>query len=300
MKFKNIDCPICGSSKNYQILYRKNFKVSDFNTKIFSARRLPDKIHYQIVKCNKCGLVRSTPIVDINYLNQLYKKSLLTYDDEIKNLTDTYINAVKPILKTLPKSANILEIGCGNGFVLKKIYDLGYKNVYGVEPSTDAVAKADPKIRKNIIIDVLKPKIFNKTKFDFIFFFQTLDHIPKPNDFIKECFDLSKPNGKILAFNHNIDSLSSKVLKEKSPIIDIEHTFLYSPATIKKIFQKNGFIEDKTYSPKNILSLKHFFWLIPMPKNIKLKILNSNSELLNKEIKLKLGNICFQGHKNEY
>ena len=148
MKFKNINCPICDSKKNYQIIFKKNFKASDLNTKIFSARRLPDKIHYQIVKCNKCGLVRSTPTADVKYLNKLYEKSLLTYDDEIKNLTTTYLNAIKPILKKLPKGAKILEVGCGNGFVLKSIYDLGYKNVYGIEPSIDATTKVNKKIKK--------------------------------------------------------------------------------------------------------------------------------------------------------
>lgn len=299
MKFKNINCPICNSKKNYQIIFKKNFKSSDLNTKIFSARRLPDKIHYQIVKCNNCGLVRSTPTADIAHLNKLYEKSLLTYDDEIKNLTITYINAVKPILKTLSKDAKILEIGCGNGFVLKAIYDQGYKNVFGIEPSIDATAKANQKIKKNIVTSILKPELFDKETFDFIFFFQTFDHIPEPNKFLKECFTLLKPNGKIISFNHNINSFSSKILGEKSPIIDIEHTFLYSPKTICSIFKKNGIKKDRTYSPKNTLSLKHLLWLIPTPKKIKISILNSKNKILDKEINLKLGNICFEGHKNE-
>lgn len=297
MKLKRIKCPICESDNNYQILYKKNFKLSNLNTKIFSARRLPDKIHYQLVKCNQCGLVRSTPIVDTKYLSQLYKGSLLTYDDEINNLTTTYINSIKLILEKLPKNARILEIGCGNGFVLKAIYDLGYKNVFGIEPSTDAFNKLNLKIKKNVMNSILKPGLFNKESFDFIFFFQTFDHIPYPNKFLKECYQLLKTNGYILAFNHNIDSFSSKLLGEKSPIIDIEHTFLYSFETIRKIFEKNRFIVNKVYSPKNTLSIKHLFWLLPIPKNIKQKIVKSNSNILNKKINIKLGNICIEGQK---
>jgi len=299
IKLKRIKCPICESDYNYKILYKKNFKLSNLNTKIFSARRLPDKIHYQLVKCNKCGLVRSTPTVDIKYLNLLYKKSLLTYDDEINNLTTTYINSIKSILKKLPKDAKILEIGCGNGFVLKAVYDLGYKNVFGIEPSTDAYNKLNLKIKKNVKNNILKPGLLNKEIFDFIFFFQTLDHIPDPNKFLKECHNLLKINGHIFAFNHNIDSFSAKLLGEKSPIIDIEHTFLYSPKTIKTIFKKNGFATNKDYSPKNILSIKHLFWLLPIPKKIKLLMLHSKIKMLNKTINIKLGNICIEGQKNE-
>jgi len=299
INLKYIKCPICESDNNYKILYKKNFKLSNLNTKIFSARRLPDKIHYQLVKCNQCGLVRSTPVVDIKYLSQLYKKSLLTYDDEINNLTTSYINSVKPILKKLAKNAKILEIGCGNGFVLKAIYDLGYRNVFGIEPSTDAISKSNSKIKKNIVTDILKPALFDKESFDFIFFFQTFDHIPEPNKFLKECNQLLKTNGHILAFNHNVDSFSSKLLGEKSPIIDIEHAFLYSPKTIKTIFKKNGFTINKVYSPKNTLSIKHLFWLLPIPKNIKQKIVKSNLNILDKKINIKLGNVCIEGQKNE-
>lgn len=299
IKLKQVQCAICEIEKDDQILYKKNFKLSDLNVNTFSARRLPDKIHYQLVKCNRCGLVRSTPVVDTKYLSQLYKKSLLTYNDEINNLITTYINSLKPILNKLPKNARILEIGCGNGFVLKAIYDLGYKNVYGIEPSIDAIKKSHSKIKKNIIIDILKPGLFDKESFDFIFFFQTLDHIPEPNKFLKECYRLLKKNGHILAFNHNVDSFSSKLLGERSPIIDIEHTFLYSFKTIKKIFEKNKFKVNKIYSPSNILSLKHLFWLLPIPKNTKQKIIESDVKLLDKKINIKLGNICLEGQKNE-
>lgn len=297
MKLNNVSCPICETDKNFTVLYPKNFSLSDLNVKIFSARRLPDKIHYRLVKCKKCGLVRSNPVADIKELNKLYKKSLMTYDEEVDNLVSTYINSLKPILKKLPKSAKILEIGCGNAFVLKAIYNLGYKNVYGVEPSYDAVKKTDSKIKKNIKIDILKPGLFPKNTFDLIFFFQTFDHIPTPNKFLKECYQLLKTNGYILSFNHNIDSLSSKLLKEKSPIVDIEHTFLYSPQTIQNIFTKNKFTVQKVFSPYNILSLKHFLWLIPMPRKIKQQILSSNSAILNKKIKLQLGNLCLVAQK---
>lgn len=297
MKLNKIPCPICEQEKNFDILYKKNFNPSDLNVKIFSARRLPDKIHYRLVKCKKCGLVRSSPTADIKHLNTLYEKSLMTYNEEVSNLVQTYLNSAKEILSKLPKDAKILEIGCGNAFVLEAIYKLGYKNVYGIEPSLDAVKKSNPKIKKNIKINVLKSNLFPKKSFDFIFFFQTFDHIPKPNLFLKECYQLLKANGYIMSYNHNIDSLSSKILGEKSPIIDIEHTFLYSPRTIKSIFEKHKFNVQKVYSPYNILSLKHLFWLIPLPLSIKQRILNSNKDILNKKIKLQLGNLCLVAQK---
>ena len=189
-----------------------------------------------------------------------------------------------------------MEVGCGNGFILEKLHKSGYKNVYGVEPSLDAVRKADSSIRKNILINILKTGLYKEGTFDFIFFFQTLDHISNPNSFLKICNSYLKNGGYILAFNHNVNSFSSILLKEKSPIIDIEHPYLYNFTTIKKLFDKNGFISENIYSPNNVVSFKHLLKLFPLPNSFKKIILNSKNHiiknLLLKSIKLKLGNLC--------
>jgi SAM-dependent methyltransferase len=297
MHLTPVDCPNCGYKKYYTVLYPENFSPGDLNKNIFSARRMPDKIHYQLVQCNGCGLVRSTPTINITQLNNLYKKSRLTYDEEIGNLIVTYLHAMQPILQKLPHSAKILEIGCGNGFLVKELHDLGYINTYGIEPSWDAVNKAHQSVKRNLKHSILKRGMFPEETFDFIFFFQTLDHIPCPNGFLKECHRLLKKNGYILSFNHNIDSLASKLFGEHSPIIDIEHTFLYNPDTISLLFKKHGFKVEKVYSPLNYVSIRHIIRLSPIPKNIKNFILHKIATRLKINIKIKLGNLCLVGRK---
>jgi len=297
MKLTHVACPICGYTNNYTVLYPNNFSAGDITTSIFSARRMPDKIHYQIVTCKTCGLVRSTPTITAGSLYRLYKNSRFTYGDEVRNLIRTYVKALKPILQTLHYSAKILDIGCGNGFLITALHDLGYTNVYGIEPSSDAIDKAHHAIKKNLIHNTLKPGIFKEQSFDFIFFFQTLDHIPDPNGFLKECYHILKHQGYILSFNHNIDSLSSKLLGERSPIIDIEHTFLYSPKTITLLFRKAGFTVDSVYSPLNSVSVRHIIRLSPVPDTLKKSLLIHKPGILNITVNMRLGNICLVGRK---
>ena len=45
----------------------------------------------------------------------------------------------------------------------------------------------------------------------------------------------------ILCLNHNVESVSAHIMGERSPIIDIEHTYLYGPTTMRRIFQAGGF-----------------------------------------------------------
>src|SRR3989338_2807763 len=127
MKLIKTNCPICNKKNDYVILYKQNFKGSDLNPQVFSARRLPDRVHFQIVKCKNDNLIRSNPVIKELNLPSLYKKSKFTYDEEIENLTATYMKSLRPVLNRLGKKAKILEIGCGNGFVLEKLYQSGYK-----------------------------------------------------------------------------------------------------------------------------------------------------------------------------
>jgi 2-polyprenyl-3-methyl-5-hydroxy-6-metoxy-1,4-benzoquinol methylase len=301
MNLTKTNCAICNKKNDYVILYKQNFKESDLNPKIFSARRLPDQIHFQIVKCKNDGLVRSNPVIKKLNLPELYKKSKFTYSQEVRNLIESYLKCLSPILKNLNKNVKILEIGCGNGFILNKLYKMGYKNVYGVEPSTDAVNKANEIIKKNISVSILKENIYKPRIFDLIFFFQTLDHIPNPNNFLMMCNKYLKNGGSILAFNHNVNSISSLILREKSPIIDIEHTYLYSFQTMKKIFEKNGFSVQKVYSPYNKVSLNYIIKLFPMFKFFKKLLLDSKNlfikKLLKNSINIKLGNLCLIAKK---
>lgn len=296
MKLIKTNCPICNKKNDYVILYKQNFKASDLNPQVFSARRLPDRVHFQIVKCKNDGLIRSNPIIKGLDLPDLYKKSKFTYDGEIENLTASYLKSIRPVLNKLGKKAKILEIGCGNGFVLEKLYKNGYKNVYGIEPSIDAVRKASGLIRKNISVNILKAGIHKENTFDFIFFFQTLDHILNPNAFLKICNNYLKDGGYLLAFNHNVNSFSSLLLREKSPIIDIEHPYLYNFSTIKQLFKKSGFISERIYSPSNVVSFRHLLKLFPLPLTFKQSVINSKKtfikKFLAKSINIKLGNLC--------
>src|ERR1700694_1263486 len=83
-------CAICGTFGNAVELYPPTYDESSFNERIFSARRLPDTIHYRLVRCRACGLVRSDPAADQAGLSGLYGRSSFDYASEVPNLRRTY------------------------------------------------------------------------------------------------------------------------------------------------------------------------------------------------------------------
>lgn len=265
-------CAICKTEGNAHELYPANFENDAFNAEIFSARRLPDMVHYRIVQCDNCGLVRSDPVIDQETLKKLYLQSELTYAKDIPNLRRTYGTYLRKLEKYKTQKECCLEIGCGNGFLLEEALSQGYQKVLGVEPSQSAVEQANPALKDVIYNDIMRPGLLSQ-KVDAICMFQLFDHIPNPNEFLSTCSDALIPGGLILCFNHNIRAVSARFLGEKSPIIDIEHTYLYNPDTIRKLFQKNGFKVLEVGPAQNFVNLLNVTRLSPLPRNLKIKVL---------------------------
>ena len=294
-------CAICDKLDNAVELYPANFDRQAFNPATFSARRLPDRLHYRIVCCKVCGLVRSDPIIDSQTLEQLYGESTQTYDQELDNLRVTYVKYLSRAGKWITQKNSLLEIGCGSGFFLTEALNQGFLSVRGVEPSREAVEKA--KLGKNaqIICDVMRPNLFDPQSFDIVCMFQVFDHLPNPNELLEECYKLLKPGGVVLILNHDVGSFSAKMLGANSPIIDIEHTYLYSKNTIRKIVSKHGFDVLEVGSVVNTYSFSYLIHLIPLPIQMKKKLLDffNKSRIGFLKMSIRLGNLYMIARKPE-
>lgn len=250
-------------------LYEANFAPSDLTPDVFSARRLPDQIHYRMVRCSRCGLIRSDPVLDSETLHRLYAGSSFDYGSEVGGLRSTYGRYLAKALQLGGSQSSLLEVGSGNGFFLEEALARGYKLVRGVEPSTSAVQSADPRIRPNLVCDVMRRGLFEDNQFDAVCMFQVFDHVPDPGAVLDACMQVLRPGGVLLCLNHNVRAASAQILKERSPIIDIEHTYLYSPATMKRIFHQHGYRVLEQGSVYNTLSLTYLTHLMPLPGNLR-------------------------------
>lgn len=288
-----IQCAICKTNKNTEVLFPETTDFAKIDKNIFSARRIPDRVHYRLLRCKKCGLIFSSPILSEKAIRKLYRESRLTYEQEIESLKDTYGSYLQKTLQHSVKNPKLLEIGGGNGFFLEKAKEMGLSKIYGVEPSQDAVNQARNDIKKNMIVDFFPSKKIKKASFDIICIFQTLDHIIDPNTFLLECRKALRNKGVILCIHHNTDGLSVKLLREKSPIFDIEHIFLFNKDNLRNIFAGNGFKTVEVFDVKNTFPLRYWIRMFPLPLNIKLKLIEFLKfiRLDNFPITLSAGNI---------
>jgi len=290
-------CAVCKTYGNSKIKYKSTVDSKSFTPEVFSARRIPDKKHYQWVSCIECGLYRSDPISDID-LGELYKVSTFDYSTELHGLRNSYR---KIVLKTCPspKGKSIVEIGGGNGFFLQEAHEMGFTELIEIEPSLSAYESADKTLKPYFIIDMLRDGLVLDDSVDIVVIFHVLDHLPDPLLVLNLIYKMLKPGGSICIAVHNVNSISAKVLKNKSPIFDVEHTYLYSKKTIKKLLSQSGFKNIKVHHYKNSYSLAYLLHLIPINRNIKIKILTSKfgEWLTSVRITVPLGNMWAAGYK---
>src|SRR5436190_8316469 len=123
-------CAICGTEGNATVEYPASFDASAFRPSIFTARRLPDRVHYRMVRCRTCGLVRSDPVADEQTLAALYAAAGFDYEAEVPNLRRTYGRYLARAARRAARPpTRILEIGCGSGFLLEEALTRGFATV---------------------------------------------------------------------------------------------------------------------------------------------------------------------------
>ena len=290
-------CPICDTDNHSKKVYSENLplKLEKVN---YSGRKKPDGYHYEMVRCKNCSLLYASSIYATEVTDKFYEGSDFLYIDELHGLKKTYGNCLKYIENLISRKENFLEIGCGNGFLLEEAINQGWKNVVGVEPSIEAINHAPPNIRQKIVNTTFKPNMFKKNNYDLVFFAMILEHVPDVNEFLSEIFQILNPNGLVIGICHDERHFLSKFFKNKHPIINDEHNYVFGKKTLEKIFLKNKFKNIEINDLKNYYSFDYWFNMAPIPEIIKkpLKLI-SKSFTKDRNIGIKAGNIFLVGKK---
>lgn len=294
-------CAICGPGTGSAELYPATFGVEHLTAAVFSARRLPDRVHYRVVRCDACGLVRSDPVAGGEVLAALYVESTFDYVAETENLKRTYGRYLARLDGHRAGHGALLEIGCGNGFFLERALEMGYRSVAGVEPSHAAVESARADIGPVVVRDLMREGLFMEGSFDVVCLFQVFDHVPDPRALLRAVHLALRPGGLLLVLNHDVESRSARLLKDRSPIIDIEHTYLYSRRTLRRILELEGFDVVESGGVSNTYSARYLARLLPLPAGIKRALLDvlGRTPIGRLRASVPLGNLYAVGRRRE-
>jgi SAM-dependent methyltransferase len=268
MKFITKQCLLCGEAENPDLLYPRTFKDEDLTPAVFSARRTTEHFHYAIVRCRTCGLVFSREILADEELARLYGESIVTFNEFTDVIRRDYWNCFAPFAGTIGRGAAV-EIGCSNGFFLDELAARGFQSVRGVEPSLPAIAMASPAVRNGIVAGLFCDGMFPADSFDLVCSFQTLDHLSDPAAVLQSCMTVLKPGGLLYVITHNTESLQARLLGERSPIIDVEHIYLYNKNTLSALLTRHGYAIEGVVDVRNSYPVDYWLRMFPMPDGVR-------------------------------
>ena len=146
-------------------------------------------------------------------------------------------------------NANILEIGCAYGYYLAEFKEKNF-NTYGIDVSNYAIDIANKQLN-NIkgfhtvqVSSATEILPFDDNFFDFIYSLDTIEHVEKPEDFIKQLWRVLKPNSYCLIVTPNKKS-QWWVDKVFGPDMDPTHISIMNNIELKQKIEYNNIKNSK-------------------------------------------------------
>lgn len=297
LAWTHTECLFCRQATD-KTLYPQCFSPESFTGYTFSARRLRKREHYRIVACQSCGLVRSDPILDDASLAKLYAQSTFLFSEEEAYAARTYAELFLELRTRFAGRRpirSLLEIGCSTGFFLERALDMGVAEVLGFEPSRDCLAHAGKRVRPHIISAPFHADLLDGQTFDLACAFHVLDHLPRPDETLRDMVSLVNPGGFLLLVCHDVQAWTAKLLGDHSPIFDLEHIYLFSRDTLVRLVGQTGMTVLHCGSLTNCYPLG--YWLRMAPGGSKLARLLT-SALCQRPVRLAAGNLYLIARKD--
>jgi SAM-dependent methyltransferase len=166
-------------------------------------------------ECGSCGFVMQVPKVTASEIPSLYPDDYQAYSRKEKSLfgaakARVVSNDARKLLRLagVPEP-RILEVGCGNGSLLRRVLELNPKAyVCGIDIK-DLGLSADPQI--DFRLGQLEAVDLPDNSFDAIYCSNLIEHVAHPLDFIVRLKALLRPGGKVVIVTPNHRSIDRYV-----------------------------------------------------------------------------------------
>lgn len=143
----------------------------------------------------------------------------------------------------------ILDVGCGNGSFLLQMKNLGWRT-YGVELNPSVATYSQKSLGVNIVGATLLEAGFDRSFFDVVTFWDSLEHLPNPVEVLREVGRILSPTGLLIISAPNFGCLLRKIFQERwfnvaAPL----HYYHYTRASLNALLEKVGFYVEKVRYP---------------------------------------------------
>lgn len=195
-------------------------------------------------------------------------------EKQVKTQETEFRWAAKNLLNLLPvTSGNLLDVGCGIGWVVDEANGRGFKAL-GIDSDFSYIHAGKKYLKCELIVSSLE-KFKTDKKFDVIVLKHILEHIVDPKGFLQKVRRLLKPNGVVVVSCPNMHSLMGRLFLEKwYGLVPMQHRWQYTQNNLPKVLEKNGFKVERVL-------LSNMWYKVPGWKGIIFAILLFIADITN-------------------
>jgi SAM-dependent methyltransferase len=230
-------CPVCGALAG-EPLHHRAFVLPDGH---------PLAAGYDVVTCAECGAAYATPLPDQAAYDRYYRDAskyadaatgtgggTQAWDDQRLEETARAIAAFTP-----DKNTHVVDIGCGNGGLLRWLATLGYTNLTGIDPAqacADATG-AIPGVRGLVGSLFALPETLEPA--GLVVLSHVLEHVREAGAAVDGLAAITSTGSRVYAEVPNAAQYAEFLV---APFLDFntEHINHFSVATLKRLFASRG------------------------------------------------------------
>jgi SAM-dependent methyltransferase len=212
---------------------------------------------FRVVTCSRCGLVYVTPrlqgqalvdVYDASYWNSQNPKlrGYADYSSEATLYLKTFQKRMALVSRWLPPAARILDVGCAAGYFLRIAQQAGH-DVHGVELSAAIAVEAvqvlgADRVHVGTLAEAMAARNYAPQSFDLVTLWDVIEHLPEPQQVLRQIRTLIKPGGKLLLETQNVSSRWARLLGRRwHHYKHDEHLYHFDPATMRRLLDDCGF-----------------------------------------------------------
>ena len=233
-RYKKLSCLICGSNNKQE----EFCQVKDLEYATYKP------VNYSM--CGDCGFLTQEPMPS--------RKDIITfYPDEYRNYLpidkgffsffkkSQFKNLAKKISNGIPTESNILEIGFGNGALLKTLCKIGFTNLYGIDFVSNNGSDLSSYGIKTHYQNAEEGISFNKT-FDLIIMNNVIEHFTSPLKVLQNCREKLTKGGKVILLTPNSNAFEFMIFgKYWAGFHAPRHTYIFNNKNIKLVASQLGY-----------------------------------------------------------
>jgi 2-polyprenyl-3-methyl-5-hydroxy-6-metoxy-1,4-benzoquinol methylase len=201
---------------------------------------------YHVVRCVSCGHLFRHPGIRPERLGELYANQYSKFltGRYAKDRQRRYALAMDAFAPLFDDGARrrLFDYGCGAGLFLELAHQRGFDG-YGVDLSADSIEVARTRAGggNTHVGDPRDVPAIAAGGFDVVTLWSVLAHLPRPVDDLRMLRELLTPDGVLLLFTVNANSLLLKASGSHWGGFTTNHLMVYTPATLARLLREAGF-----------------------------------------------------------